>query len=195
MQTPGIDNLKNSLLSLTPIPETELNDFCEKLKSKEFVKGDFLCREGQVENYIFYLSNGATRNYFLKEGKDFTVSFHFENEFVSAYYSFLTREPSLITIEIIQDAEVIMIPYKYLYDFYETSKYGERIGRLIAEAQYKKRLEREMELLSLTAEERYSRLMKSNPEFIQTISVKHLSSFLGIQPESLSRIRKQYLRN
>jgi CRP-like cAMP-binding protein len=145
--------------------------------------------------YIFYLLSGATRNYFQKDEKDFTVSFHFENEFVSAYYSFLTREPSRFSIEIIQDAEVILIPYKHLHDFYKRSVNGERIGRLIAEAQYIKRLQREMELLSLTAEERYAKLMECNPALIQTVSIKHLSSFLGIQPESLSRIRKQYLRN
>jgi CRP-like cAMP-binding protein len=189
------DNLKKTLLTLTAIPDAELDDFCEKLKYKQLLKGEFLCREGQVEDYIFYLVSGATRNYFQKDGKEFTVGFHFENEFVSAYYSFLTREPSQFSIEIIQDAEVVLIPRKYLHEFYEKSGNGERIGRLIAEAQYIKRLQREMELLSLTAEERYAKLMHSNPALIQTISIKHLSSFLGIQPESLSRIRKQYSRN
>ena len=189
------EKLKSSLLSLTQIPESELNDFCENLKYKQYQKGTFLCQEGQVEHHIYYLLSGATRNYFQKDEKDFTVSFHFENEFVSAYYSFLTREPSRFSIEIIQDAEVILIPYQHLHDFYKKSVNGERTGRLIAESQYIKRLQREMELLSLTAEERYAKLMEFNPALIQTISIKHLSSFLGIQPESLSRIRKQYLRN
>ncbi|WP_315823824.1 hypothetical protein [Paraflavitalea speifideaquila] len=64
----------------------------------------------------------------------------------------------------------------------------------MAEAQYVKRLRKEMDFLSYTAEERYVRLMEKNPQLIQQISVKHLSSYLGIQPESLSRIRKLHAR-
>jgi len=65
----------------------------------------------------------------------------------------------------------------------------------MAEYQYIKRLKKEMDLLSFTAEERYAHLMQRNPALISNISVKHLSSYLGIQPESLSRIRKLHVRN
>jgi hypothetical protein len=65
----------------------------------------------------------------------------------------------------------------------------------MAEFQYVKRLRKEMDLLAFTAEERYALLLSKNPELIQNISVKHLSSYLGIQPESLSRIRKLQVRN
>ncbi|MNR23554.1 hypothetical protein D3C85_1405790 [compost metagenome] len=114
---------------------------------------------------------------------------------VTAYYSFITREPSMVAIQAIEDIAGILIPYQLLQDFYQNSHSGERIGRLIAEHQYKNRLEREMGLLSATAEERYSELMKRNPELIRKTAVKHLSTYLGIQPESLSRIRKLYSRN
>ncbi|MEJ7685142.1 MAG: hypothetical protein WKG06_46305 [Segetibacter sp.] len=95
----------------------------------------------------------------------------------------------------LEDAEVIAFSHKFLNEFYCKYHNGDKIGRLMAETQYIKRLRKEMELLSLTAEERYAKLMEKNPALISSISVKHLASYLGIQSESLSRIRKQYVRN
>ena len=100
------------------------------------------------------------------------------------------RKPSPITIEALTDAETVYIDYKALQDFYRRFPLGERTGRLMAEYQYVKRLQREMDLLSLTAEERYKELLAKHPTLVRDLSVKHLSSYLGMQPESLSRIRK-----
>ncbi|GEP98008.1 Crp/Fnr family transcriptional regulator [Chitinophaga cymbidii] len=185
-------SLKQSLLSIAPLPAEEWDAFSEAVITKNFRKGDYLCREGQVENYIYFLNKGATRHYFRKDGKEFTVDFHFEGEFVTAYYSFLTRKPSPINAEAIDDTEAFLIPHQYLHEFYDRHHMGERIGRRMAEYNYIRRLEREMALLSLTAEERYHQLVQRHPALVRQISVKHLSSYLGIQPESLSRIRKQY---
>ena len=190
-----IDQLKAAISSFTEIPDEEFHFFSKNLQIKSFENGTFLCREGQTEQHIFFLLSGATRNYFTRDGKEFTVGFHFEGEFITAFYSLLTREPSPVSIEVIQNSRGFLIPRAFLYDFYDKFKSGERIGRLIAETQYIRRLEREMELLSLTAEQRYAKLMERNPALVQGISIKHLSSYLGIQPESLSRIRKQFARN
>lgn len=184
--------LKQAITSIAALPDEEWDAFSEAIATKLFRKGDYLCREGQVENYIYFLNKGATRHYFRKDGKEFTVDFHFEGEFVTAYYSFLTRKPSPINAEALQDTEAFLIPHQQLHEFYNRHHMGERIGRHMAEYNYVRRLEREMALLSLTAEERYHQLVQRNPALVQQISVKHLSSYLGIQPESLSRIRKQY---
>jgi CRP/FNR family transcriptional regulator, anaerobic regulatory protein len=148
-----------------------------------------------VEQHIYFLNSGATRHYFLRDGKEFTVDFQFAGDFVTAYYSLITREPSAVFITLMEDADLWQISLQVLQAFYSKFKNGERIGRLIAEAEYVKRLRKEMALLSLTAEERYTVLMQRNPELVSTISVKHLSSYLGIQPESLSRIRKLYRKS
>jgi len=187
--------IRHALGQLSSIPADEWSDFASELVIKNFSKGDYLIREGQVENHIYFLNKGATRNFFIKAGKDFTVDFHFEGSFVTAYYSFITREPSSVFIELLEETEAVLISYQTLHKFYNNSRHGERIGRLMAESQYVKRLRKEMDLLSLTAEERYASLMEKDPGLVSTISVKYLSSYLGIQPESLSRIRKQFHRN
>jgi len=187
--------IQQAIYKLQPLDAAEWDDFSQKLLFKKYSKGDFLIREGQVENYIYFLNKGATRHYFIKDGKEFTVDFQFQGDFVTAYYSLITREPSAVFIELLEEAEVVAIPVKVLNEFYSRYHHGERIGRLMAEYQYIKRLRKEMDLLSYTAEERYTALMQRNPAMIQQISVKHLSSYLGIHPESLSRIRKLHARN
>lgn len=190
-----LEKIKQAFRSIYPQQDEEWEVFSKNIVLKHFEKGEFLCRQGQVENYIYFLNSGATRNYFIKDGKELTVDFQFEGNFVSAYYSFLSREPSPICVEAISGIEACAIHHKSLYRFYDEYKVGDRIGRLIAEMQYMKRLKREIELMSTTAEERYARMMEQNPKFVNNLSVKHLSSYLGIHPESLSRIRKQYSRN
>lgn len=191
----SLKKIQQTVFSLHRLPDAEWDMFVQILTYKTFKKGDALIKEGEHEHYIYFLESGATRNYFLKEGKEFTVAFHFSGEFVTAFYSLITGTPSVVTIEFLEDAKVIAISYSDLEVFYQNSFHGATVGRKMAEMQYAHRLEKEMELLSLTAEERYVRLLERNPELVAAISVKHLSSFLGIQPESLSRIRKQYARN
>lgn len=190
----ALQQLKEAVFRLQPLPPEEWQTFAGGLEIKQFRKGDFLIREGQVERHIYFLLSGATRHYFIRDGKEFTVDFQFAGDFVTAYYSLITQEPGAVFIVCSEETEAWVIPLSLLQHLYDRSRQGERIGRLMAEQQYVKRLRKEMELLSFTAEERYAALMRRSPELVSRLSVKHLSSYLGIQPESLSRIRKQYAR-
>lgn len=187
--------MKAAVFSFQPLDDAEWSDFSQALHLKTYKKGEFLIRDGEVENQLYFLNTGATRHYFIRDGKEFTVDFQFAGDFVTAYYSLITREPSRVFVEVLEDTTVVVIDYHVLQSFYARSHHGERIGRLMAEYQYVKRLRREMDLLSRTAEERYTGLLQRAPQLVSTISVKHLSSYLGIQPESLSRIRKQLMGN
>lgn len=184
--------LRATVQRFYPLSEEEWRDLSQHFIYQHYSKGTFLIREGQVEHYISFLVSGSTRNYFVRDGRDYTVDFHFSGEFVTAYYSLITREPSSVWIELLEESSVIRIPDTSLEAFYARYPRGERIGRLMAEYQYVRRLRREMQLMSQTAEERYAALMNRHPELVSQISVKHLSSYLGIQPESLSRIRGLY---
>jgi CRP-like cAMP-binding protein len=187
--------IRTALFSFQELPDDSWRQLCDIFMAKNFLKGSTLTRGGETEQFIYFIEEGATRNYFIKDGKEFTVDFHFQDDFVTAYYSLITKKPSPVTIELLEDSKLIAIPYNKLEENYMKSIEGAAIGRKMAEYQYIRRLQKEMELLSLTAEERYSQLMEKNPKLVSSISVKHLSSYLGIQPESLSRIRKQFGRS
>lgn len=188
-------DIKAALDQFLRLEDTEWSEILATLSLKKFKKGEFLTSQGQVENFIYFINEGATRNYFIRDGKDFTVDFHFAGDFVTGYYSLITREPSEVFIEALLDLEAVAISYAALSTFYTKYHNGDKLGRLIAEYQYVKRIRKEMELLSQTAEQRYAVLMQRNPALIRDVSVKHLSSYLGIHPESLSRIRKLYTRS
>ena len=190
-----LEKIKEKIMQFSSLPEDEWEAFSDRLVIKKFKRGDFLVAQGQVENYMYFLNSGSTRNYFLHDGNEFTIDFHFGGDFVSGFYSFITRDPSYVTIELLEDSETVAISYTDLHHFYRNFHNGERTGRLITEMQYARRLRKEMDLLALTADERYAQLIERNPRLVNEISVKHLSSYLGIQPESLSRIRKRFARN
>jgi CRP-like cAMP-binding protein len=190
-----LQRVRQALQQVSNLADDAWQDFEGLLVRKQFKKDEFLIREGQVENQLYFLLTGATRNYFLREGKEFTVDFHFAGDFVTAFYSFITRQPSPIFITLLEDTETMAISHEAMQAYYLRHASGERTGRQMAEYQYVRRLKKEMDLLSLTAEERYQELLKKNPVLINSLSVKHLSSYLGIQPESLSRIRKVVSRN
>ena len=191
----ALQQVKKLIYSFQPLEEEEWSTFADSLTFREYKKGDFLVKAGEHSNTIFYIAQGVTRNYFTREAKEFTIDFHFEGEFVSAFHSIITGTPSKIAIEAIQDVKAVVLPYDEIAKRYKNAINVNIIGRKIAEMHYVNRLEKEIELLSLTAEERYTKLMEKRPKLVSTISVKHLSSYLGIQPESLSRIRKLYAKN
>jgi CRP/FNR family transcriptional regulator, anaerobic regulatory protein len=185
------EKIRNSLLQFINFPDEVWEEFKSHLIFQKFKKEEPICSEGEVESFIYYLNIGVARSYFLKDGRDYTLDFFFDHDFVTSFTSFLTRKPSLVNIQALEDCETWKISHPYIYELYRKHHSSERLGRLIAEAQFMKRSCKEMQLLSLTAEERYKSLFKKNPALVSKISVKHLSSYLGIHPESLSRIRNK----
>lgn len=185
------DQIKVIFQQLADINPEEWQVFEQHLEEVKFGKHDFLCQAGQTEQYLYFIHVGAIRVYYQTEQQEFTLNFHFANEFVSAFSSFLTQTPSRLYLQALEQVEVSRIHRQHLYNSYKQYHKAERIGRLFAETLYVQKTNREIDLLSLSAEEQYINLLRKNPKLVNTISVKHLASYLGIQPESLSRIRQK----
>ena len=183
--------LKNTFNKLVHLEAEEWAAIRICIKERSFKKGAFLCREGQVEDYLSVIYEGTCRGFYNKAGEEISVAFMFANDYVSAYYSFLSRRPSLMAIQALSPVTVLSIGKTDLDRLCDTYKNAERIGRLNAERIYRRKEEREISLLTLSATERYLELRNRNPNLLQQISLKHIASYLGIQPASLSRIRKQ----
>lgn len=188
-----LEKLKEAIMAYYPIDAEAWNKVESSITFKSYKKGHFLVSEGEKEDKIYFLVSGISRNFFVRNDKEFTIDFHFEGDFVTGYYSLITGDPSLITVELITDAQVAIMPFSLIKEGYATSVKAANLGRVIAEMQYVKRLKKEMDLMAMNAEERYLKLMNFRPELSKKISVKHISSYLGIQPESLSRIRKNHV--
>ena len=115
----------------------------------------------------------------------------FENDFVFEYDSFLQNTSSKYFVQCMEDAEVITFSQEVLLANYNKSKNWERFGRIMAEACYKKMNDRMESFLFLNGEQRYKLLVKNEPHILNRVPLCHIASYLGLERESLSRLRKK----
>jgi CRP/FNR family transcriptional regulator len=185
-------NIKSAFLNLNPdIKDTEWMEIESQLIELKLKRKEILFEPGKKQNAIAFITQGLIREFFIdKYGNENSVWFHKENQFVTDYSAFLKDNPSKNTFTCLEPTEVLLIPRGVVLNSYTKYPSFDRFGRLIAEQSLIQLDGRIEDLHFLTAEERYLKFTKSNPDFFQRISLSHLSTFLGIQRPSLSRIRK-----
>lgn len=185
--------VRDYLDEISEISNVDWDFFSSKLTRHDISKKTTFLKAGTVENRISFIIKGIVRFYIPNEDptKELTFGFSFNNQFVSAYDSFLTREPSSYGLQALTDMTVLSISYDDLQEVYQATTIGNLIGRLTAERLFLSKSKREQTLLHLTAEERYLKLFKDRPDIIKKIPLKYISSYIGITPQALSRIRKR----
>ena len=183
--------LRQAFERLVPLQEEEWEAIEACIVERSFKKGEFLCKMGQTERYLSMIQKGACRGFYSKNEEEISVAFMFPNDYVSAYYSFLSQRPSLMAIQALSPVTVLSVSKTNLDRLCDRYKNAERIGRLNAERIYRRKEEREIALLTMSATERYVDLQNRYPKLFHTIPLKYIASYLGIKPESLSRIRKK----
>ncbi len=169
----------------------EWTDFYNCFQIKQFKKGDFLTREGQIERYFYFVADGVMRYFFLKEGKEVDIGFSYQYTFAGVYDSFLMQQPSRYYLQAIEDSVLLGIDFKDLNVLFDKYKNMERWGRLINQEALIGKAYREIAILSYSAEERYRRLLQQSPHCLQLIPQKYLASYLAMTPETFSRLRKR----
>ncbi|TYP96281.1 CRP-like cAMP-binding protein [Tenacibaculum adriaticum] len=188
-----MEKIREYIEKTIAVDEKDWQLFSSKLKKRVFSKKSILLNIGEIENYISFIEKGIVRFLIPKEDKEkeVTFGFCFENEFVSAYDSFLTRTPSLYQLEALSDVSMWSISYSDLQEVYTQSFVGNVIGRLSTERLFLIKSKREQSLLNDTAEERYLKLFTDRPNLIKEIPLKYIASYIGVTAQALSRIRKR----
>jgi CRP-like cAMP-binding protein len=155
-------------------------------------KKQFFVQEGEPGKYIAYVTRGCLRTYTIdQKGEEHVVEFAIEDWWASDLKSFLTGEPATFNIDALEDSRLLLIDRESREALLHAVPKMERFFRLLQEANYVATHRRIGEALSKTAEERYLSFLKTYPELVRRIPQKHIASFLGITPQSLSRIRKE----
>lgn len=184
--------MKQFLLSKNiPLTDENWEIYSAKNVRKEYKKKELILNEGEVENYLSFVEKGTARLFFVKQHKELTTRFVFKHQYLTAYDSFLQRSPSRCSIEALTDTVVWQIHYDDLQEVYKTSPVGNLIGRLTVESIYLEKSSKEFSYLSESAEERYLKLMKEQPDLFKLIPLRHIATYLGITPQALSRIRRR----
>ncbi|HEY3404516.1 MAG TPA: Crp/Fnr family transcriptional regulator [Ohtaekwangia sp.] len=193
MPTPEYDQLRKYIASIFSITEEEWSFHRNLLSRKKLFKGEFLVEAGEVCNYVSFINRGSFRAYWDVDGHETTKNFFFENEYASDYESFLTRKPARINVKAMEDCELVELDYESVQSLYEQYPVWQKYGRLIAESLFLHLAQRSRDLLSKSPEELYLDLMHTRPHIIERVPLLHIASYLGVQPESLSRIRKRVM--
>jgi CRP-like cAMP-binding protein len=186
-----LTQFKSWLKNVSFLTETDCNLFEASLQTRKIKNKDIILREGQVCKELGFINNGVFRMYYLSDGKEINTHFSFENEFVVNYDSFLQEAPSRYFIQALEDAEIVTFNLPTLQSAYNQSQNWERFGRIMAEYSYKLTTKRVEGFMFLDAEQRYLQMMKETPHFLERVPLYHLASYLGVERESLSRLRKK----
>jgi CRP-like cAMP-binding protein len=183
--------LKNiaRFIQLTP---AETDRFTSVLKPRTLRKRQYLVQAGDVFRYECFVNKGSLRTYHVdNNGQEHIVMFAFEDWWTGDMYSFLSGQPALYNVDALEDTELLLIEKKQLEQLYIDIPKFDRFFRILLQNAYISMQRRISDNMSLTAEERYLDFINRYPHFEQRLSLKQIASYLGIAPESLSRIRRQ----
>jgi len=177
--------------------EAEWDLVSQHLDLKKLKKKGLFAEPGIVCNEVGFILTGSVRYFNVKDGEEITGYFSFENELVSSYRSFLTRQPSLNYIQALEDTQLVIITYKNMQVMLADPLLAykmERFGRLVAEFYLICYEERMSSFITKTPEERYIDLLNTGRDIIQRMPQHYIAHFLGITPVSLSRIRRRIMK-
>ncbi|WBX73327.1 Crp/Fnr family transcriptional regulator [Tenacibaculum pacificus] len=187
------DLMKNFLKSFDTLTDSEINDFINSATSKHLKKHDYYIKEGEICSSITFVLSGILRSYHTSEkGDDFTYCITFPNNFMTAYSSFLTNQPTKENIQAITETELLIISKEKIQLLSHQNNNWTHFQKIIAEQQYVELEKRIFLLQSSDAKKRYANLMENQPKYIKNIPLQYLASYLGISQRHLSRIRKDF---
>lgn len=176
-------------------PFTDLNiqvwENFEKLgEVKTFKKETVLKAQNTREKYLNIIIEGSGGNLIWKKNNFVCIDIAFENDFLNDYMSFTLQKPTPIEVRLFEDTTIFRISHFNFQQTFAAGNYGEKVTRLAAESSYIAKQQQQIDLLTKTAKERYLELLK-NKKGIERTPLKYLASYLGITPQSLSRIRSE----
>jgi CRP-like cAMP-binding protein len=176
---------------LVRLGEKEIEAISSKIPVKYYQAGDVLLKEGNVSKVSYFNLKGCVRLYYLIDGEEKTTFFYTENRFISSIRSFTTNSPSDHYLECLDDCVLALIPYDVERDLLIKFPKLETFARISLEQELANYQEILSSYIVLNPEQRYQNLLTNHPELLQRVPLYHLASYLGVKPESLSRIRKR----
>ena len=190
---PNVEALKQAVIRLCPdITDADFEVFIPAVKLLSLQKEDYFYRPNEVHKYIGFVNSGLVRCFYIDEkGDEKNTRFVFAHDYAVDYTSFLEQKGTPSAIKALEPTELILIPHAVFYGAVQQSRNWERFGRMIAEEIFQRTQRRLESLVQKSPEQRYLDLLNDRPDIIHRITLYHLASYLGIERESLSRIRNR----
>jgi CRP-like cAMP-binding protein len=181
-----------SLQEKVPFTEEDLALFKTKLTPKKIRRKQYLLQEGDVCKFFAFVEKGALRSFSIDEkGGEHIIQFALEGWVISDLYSFLTGEPATYNIEALEDSELLLVDKSAHEELLNILPKYETWIRLQITGAYIAMQERLTSIISLSLQERYTNFTAAYPEIVQRVPQHMVASFMGLTPETLSRVRKK----
>jgi len=174
------------------ITDTELARFASRLSFTALQKRSFFIEAGKTQKAIGFITTGLVRSFYIdNDGSDRTIGFYQEGDYATHYHAFITQKPSNYSIQCLEPTSMALLAFTDMQDIYRELPGFERYGRLVAEEILKRQQARIESFVFQTAEERYLDFVEQYPALFNRVSLSHLCSFLGIERQTLTRIRQR----
>lgn len=173
------------------LEDAEINAIKKKIPLQRYQAGDHLLKEGSISRISYFNIQGCVRLYHLINGEERTTFFYTENSFITSMRSFSKKVPAPHYLECTEDSTLAVIPYEVeqqlIHDFPNLAVFA----RMSLEEELANYQEMLSQYITSSPEQRYLKLIQDRPGLLQRTKLHHLASFIGVKPESLSRIRKR----
>ena len=180
-------------IDLTPV---EKDQFTSLIQTKKLRKDQYLVQEGDVCRFEAFINKGSMRSFQVdNKGYEHVVLFGIEDWWIGDLYSFFTQTPSRYNVEALEDSELFCLDKPSLEKLYSEIPKFERFFRILIQNAFIAQQQRIIANMSQSAEERYNDFINRYPQFEKRFPQYNIASYLGIKPESLSRIRGQRIKN
>lgn len=196
LNSQAIDFLRKQSELVIDLTSDKWNVFQSFFSECTIEKDQYLLTEGEVCDFVAFVTEGVFI-YFktLDNGNDQTIDFAFQGECVTDNYSRLSEKSSSLNIKAVESSKCLIIKQDNLVDLYLQIPEVEKLGRNMMEKAFVRQVQLSIDLQTLSAKERYLKLIKNSPNVLQKISQYHIANYLGINPKSLSRIRNNFFRD
>ncbi|MBX2877327.1 MAG: Crp/Fnr family transcriptional regulator [Saprospiraceae bacterium] len=172
--------------------EEEKNHFSGLLEEQVLRKNEFVLRQGERCQQLFFVNAGILRAYYLNEqGKDATMMFAMEDWWITDMYCFLNGLPAMVNIQVVESARILSLSKEKLDRLYQDIPKFNLFFRILMQNAYCREQVRMMQRLSLPAKDRYEEFLEKYPRLAKQVTLKQIASYLGVTPEFLSYIRKK----
>ncbi|MEO6683569.1 MAG: Crp/Fnr family transcriptional regulator [Ginsengibacter sp.] len=190
-----MDNrLINYFLKITNLTADEINVLTESMDIKCFPKGYALIKEGQFNQDTYFILEGLIRQYKIIDGQDITTNFFSEEQWIISLENFEKRTPLNYYLTCVEETTVVIGNEQKAQELFKQFPRFETVSRQIMETVFLEQQNQMTSYITNKPEARYLELLKLRPDIFQRVPQYDIATYIGVKPESLSRIRKKLQR-
>ena len=196
LDTPKMsDNFLNLFDSYVKLTDKDI-DICKQyFELKSLPKNNIVEEENKVPKHLYFITKGFMRLFYYDDnGDEITTHIESQNQFITSFTNFIREIKSNENLECITNCEFYKIERSKLIELIEKNENFKNFSLVIFEQAAARTQIRANDFATLTADLRYKKLVEQQPEIIQNVPIQYIASYLGIKPQSLSRIRKQIIK-